>query len=73
MSEKTRKVARGIKVGENVILTNGNENKQYEVTERYDDVPSPPEYQFKDVETNETHGPVQWQWMDREDIVIIPF
>jgi hypothetical protein len=73
MSEQTQKVAKGIQVGESVILTNGNENKQYEVTERDDNCPSPPEYRFRDIETDEVHGPVQWQWMDREDIAIIPF
>jgi hypothetical protein len=58
-----------LEVGDKVKCTNGDEVKIYKVVERNDDVCSPPEYQFENVENGEKHGPVHWDWLKDAELV----
>lgn len=58
-----------LKVGQKLKLSNGDDVKIYEVIERNDDAIDPPEYQFKNVETGEKHGPVLWNWLKEGELI----
>jgi hypothetical protein len=59
---------KNLAVGQKLELANGDEVQTFEIISRNEEVCNPPEYQFKNVETGVEHGPVFWQWLDREDI-----
>ena len=67
----SKEIAKGFEEGDKFSVTNGEEKKTYTVVSSNWEVENPPEYVLKNVETEEIHEPVQWPWLDREDLEIV--
>ena len=58
-----------LEVGQKILLKNVDESKTYAIVDRNDNCENPPEYELKNLETGERHGPVYWQWIKDGTII----
>ena len=63
-------MAKSFYADDKLTLELGEDATEYLVTARNDEVENPPEYTFKNIKTEEVHGPVLWQWLVGEDVTL---
>ena len=66
----SKDIAKGFVKGDKFSISNGEEKKKYIVSSVNWEVENAPEYSLKNAETGEIHEPVQWPWLDRDDLEI---